>query len=154
MPQAKPLNETQKKVLAKIFNQKIENAKKSLEHSGFVDKEKRKALISGKTNPTIKRLTKIIIGLRDKLKVKEKELTKIGFEVNSRGDNEDEDNLGRLYISYGSPIRQKIDKDFSNRMESLEQLKTQVLTDIHCLELDVKEIGAKIDKEIAKLLKI
>lgn len=144
MANKKLLNGEQKRVLYKLFEQKI-NAKVARAEKTYEreqDAYKDKLLENGQKNPAVKRLIAAINQAKTAKTNAERALDKIGFKIDYDGD---------LSIDYGNPDLKKFEADNQRKISKMQDLKLKLLADIQGLPLTYDEMTAYIEKEIAKI---
>jgi hypothetical protein len=144
MANKKLLNGDQKRVLYKLFEQKIsakvERAKKTYEHEQ--DVYKNKLLAAGEKNPAVKKVLTAISKAKADQTAAKQALDKLGFSTDYDGD---------LTIDYGNPELKKFENENERKISKMENLKLKLLADIHGLPMTYDEMTDYVEKEIAKI---
>jgi len=145
MANKKLLNGEQKKVLYKLFEQKINDriSKTKADFYRVKDITERKILAEAKQSPAIKKLIAAIKQAEIDQKTAENALDNAGYKQGYHNE---------LTISYsGHPELKKLEKLSDKTLAKMEELKLKLLSDIHGLPMTYAEMTAYINSELAKI---
>lgn len=145
MANKKLLNGEQKKVLYKLFEQKI-NDRLQKTKTGFANAEKKledQIEADAKKNPAIIKLLNKVKQAKIDQDNARKELGKAGFNLSYNDEH--------LNVNYDNPAINKLRKEREKVVNKQEELKLKLLADIHGLPMTYAEMTDYINGELTKI---
>jgi len=145
MASKKLLNGEQKKVLYKLFeskiNQKLEE--KRAQYNREESEKENEVLKNGKKNPVIKRMLEKIIEAGKEIDKIEDEIKKMGFYLDYHKELQ----------GSNTPEMDKLRKENRKKLNSIADLKTKLLADIHGLPMSYDEMVGYIEGQLSAINK-